>query len=156
LRGAADKPHRITRFAPGAALLAAGAAPLVLAGTAWHLNGHGGLDGSGLTGECPLLESTGIPCAGCGASRAFYFLTHGDGAFLDYNWVWPLVAVAAIAYGLLLTWRAWRRRPLLARRARAGMELYMRRPVVSGVATSGLLLIPWAVALLNVEAIRVY
>jgi hypothetical protein len=135
-------------------LLAAGAAPLVLAGTAWHVKEHGGLEGSGLTGECPLLSSTGIPCAGCGASRAFYFLTHGDGAFLDYNWVWPLLALAAIGYGLVLTWRAFRGRALLARRARAAVDVYMRRPVAAGVATAALVVIPWAVALVNLETIR--
>jgi hypothetical protein len=117
-------------------------------------DGH--LAGSGLSGECPLLAATGIPCAGCGASRAFYFLTHGDGAFLDYNWVWPVLALAALGYGVLLTWRAGRGHAPLGAWARATVDLYARRPLAGGVGTAALILIPWAAALVNLEAIRGY
>lgn len=43
---------------------------------------------------CPLYATTGFACPGCGMTRGFHALFHGDivGA-LDYNALLPLVAV---------------------------------------------------------------
>lgn len=50
--------------------------------------------GSGFLPACPLFALTGFACPGCGMTRGFHALFHGDivGA-LDYNALLPLVAV---------------------------------------------------------------
>lgn len=42
---------------------------------------------------CPLLRLTGVPCAGCGLTRAFLFLLHGEFARAAY--------INPMAYALL-------------------------------------------------------
>ena len=47
-----------------------------------------------LTGPvlCPLVLVTGMPCAGCGITRAFCFATHGRfGEAFQYHALWPLI-----------------------------------------------------------------
>ena len=149
----ADAAGAARRFLPGLAVLLAAATPFLLALIAWRPSGDG-LAGSGLPGACPLLDMTGIPCITCGASRAFYFLAHGDGRFLDYNWFWPLLALAAIGYGLVLVVRALRREPVFGRRAAALADLYATRPAPMAAATLAFLLVPWLVALSNIDPIR--
>ena len=136
----------------GPALVGGGLAPFLLASLAWHLQ-EGELQGAGLIG-CPLREATGIPCAGCGASRAFYFASRGDSSLWSYNWVWPFVAVGVIAYGLVLVWRSLAGHALLGARALSLGAAYARRPRLMISVTLGVLLVPWAVAVVNLEAIR--
>lgn len=62
---------------------------------------------------CPFKSLTGIPCPGCGTTRAALALARLDvaGAFVHY----PLPALAwtlFLAGGLWAGWRAWRERPL--------------------------------------------
>jgi len=53
---------------------------------------------------CPLNRA-GLPCPGCGMSRAFCALSHGDWrAALAYNRLSPLAYLAALALGLALAW----------------------------------------------------
>jgi hypothetical protein len=43
---------------------------------------------------CPLLATTGFACPGCGLTRGFHALFHGDViTALDYNALLPLVAL---------------------------------------------------------------
>ena len=47
-----------------------------------------------LTGPvlCPLVLITGMPCPGCGITRAFCFATHGRlGEAFQYHPLWPLI-----------------------------------------------------------------
>ena len=46
---------------------------------------------------CPLLENTGFACPGCGLTRGFHELFHGDFlAALDFNLMVPVFAVGFI------------------------------------------------------------
>ncbi len=136
----------------GPALVGVGLAPFLIASLAWHLR-DGELEGAGLVG-CPLREATGIPCAGCGASRAFYFASRGDSSLWSYNWVWPLVAVGVVIYGLVLIWRSLAGHALLGAWALSLRAAYAGRPRLMISLTLGVLLAPWAVALANLDAIR--
>lgn len=141
------------RFAPGTAVALGGIAPFAIAGLAWHSDG-GELGGAGLIGGCPMLETFGIPCAGCGGARAFFHLTHGDGSFLSFNWFWPLVAAFAVAYGLLLLVRARRGAEPFGPRARALRTRFATQPLQMAALTLLVLLTPWLIAFANVDAIR--
>jgi hypothetical protein len=143
----------LRRFVPGLALAGVGLAPFLIAGLAWQSHG-GELDGAGLIGGCPMLEITGIPCIGCGGARAFFHFAHGDGAFLDYNWLWPLIALAAIAYGAVLLVRAARGGELFGAAMRALRFRYATQPVRMAAITLAVLLLPWLVALSNLDSIR--
>ncbi len=49
---------------------------------------------SGLFPACPLYTTTGFACPGCGLTRGFHALFHGDVlTALDYNALIPLVVV---------------------------------------------------------------
>jgi Protein of unknown function (DUF2752) len=138
----------------GTAVALLGIAPLVVARFLWHPAAGGGVDGFGLSGSCQLLENTGIPCAGCGASRAVFHFVHGDSAFLDYNWFWVGALLALLAWGIALTLRGLRGRPLLGPRLRWLVQTVAARPALAGVFTVAFLAVPWTVALLNVGALR--
>ncbi|MCE1177774.1 MAG: DUF2752 domain-containing protein [Micrococcales bacterium] len=62
--------------------------------------------------SCPFLAITGYYCPGCGTTRAWYALTHGDlGTALARN---PLLVASAVWLGvwwLEWAWRAWTGRP---------------------------------------------
>jgi len=151
--GAGPARDRLQRFAPGIAVALAGLAPFLLAGLAWHRH-EGEIDGAGLIGGCPMLEITGLPCIGCGGARAFFHLTHGDAAFLDYNWLWPLIALLVIGYGAVLVARAARGAEPFGHRVRSLGRRYATQPVKMAGATLAVLLVPWVVAFANLDAIR--
>lgn len=49
---------------------------------------------AGFFPQCPLLQTTGLACPGCGLTRGFHALFHGDIlTALDYNALLPLYAV---------------------------------------------------------------
>jgi len=93
----------------------------------------------GLPGwECPFRAATGIPCPGCGLTRASLRLLRGDFAGAMHEHPFAPVAVAAIALVVLgaVSPRALRERLLL------GLERVDRRSRLSA-AVLGLLMIFW-------------
>lgn len=62
---------------------------------------------------CPLLVLTGIACPGCGMTRGFHALLHGDlAAVVDYNLLIPFVALFFAYLWVSLVLTAWRGRGL--------------------------------------------
>ncbi len=121
----------------GALIVAVGALPFLL--------GH--LISPGTTGECPVLQATGLPCPGCGAARAFEQLGHGSASFLDYNWLWLVVAAATIVYGVVVAARGIQGRPPPGATLR-------ERPWLIVAAAATLAIAAWLVALSNLGTIR--
>ena len=140
--------------AVGPAVTLLGLAPFFAARFLWHPAAGGGVHGLGLNGGCPLLEHVGVPCAGCGASRALFHFVHGDSSFLDYNWFWVAAFLALLAYGVVLTARNLRGRPLQGRRLERAVALVRAQPWLAGVFTLAFLAVPWTVALLNLDSLR--
>jgi hypothetical protein len=63
-------------------------------------SGRLGLAGHALPGLCAFYELTGIPCPGCGLTRAWVFVLHGDlGASLSHHPLGWLVLLYALAQG---------------------------------------------------------
>jgi hypothetical protein len=53
---------------------------------------------------CPFRRITGMPCPGCGMTRSFVALAHGDlGAALAFNRLGPLLMVVFV---VALAWKA--------------------------------------------------
>lgn len=62
---------------------------------------------------CPLRFATGLPCAGCGMTRAFVALAHGRLQHaLTFNLLAPLLFVWSAGWWLLAMARLVRNRPL--------------------------------------------
>ena len=136
---------RAAAVGPAVALL--GVAPLFVARFLWHTAAAGGVDGVGLDGSCPLLEHVGVPCAGCGASRALFHFAHGDTSFLDYNWFWIVAGVVALYYGVVVIARGLAGRP-------APLASFTRQPRVLVTGAVIVAAAAWLVALTNIGAIR--
>ncbi|NNE66188.1 MAG: DUF2752 domain-containing protein [Pyrinomonadaceae bacterium] len=52
---------------------------------------------------CPLLDLTGYACPGCGLTRAFHALFHGDFiAALDFNAIIPFFVIGFVYLAILL------------------------------------------------------
>lgn len=76
---------------------------------------------------CPLALMTGMPCAGCGLTRAFCVASHGRfrEAF-DYHALWPLVLAYAVFLWIYQTATAVRGEPPKLPSARiAGAALFV-------------------------------
>jgi Protein of unknown function (DUF2752) len=146
---------RPSTCAVGPAVVLLAVAPFLIARFLWHPVAAGGLGGLGLSGAgCPLLEHVGVPCAGCGASRAIFHFVHGDASFLDYNWFWIGALLALVAYGVVLTARSLRGRPLQGAWLRRTVGLVRAEPWLAGAFTLAFVAAPWAVAMLNIAALR--
>jgi hypothetical protein len=62
---------------------------------------------------CPLFAMTGLACPGCGMTRGFHSLFHGDVlAALDYNALLPIAAVMVGYLFVSLVTASWRGRGL--------------------------------------------
>jgi hypothetical protein len=61
---------------------------------------------------CPFRLGSGIPCPGCGLTRAFSFMAHGEfEAALQFNALAPLVALYLAAVWTYYAIEAWRGAP---------------------------------------------
>lgn len=91
---------------------------------------------------CPFRAVTGIPCPGCGMTRAFCALGHGDlpGAF-GYNALAPFVFAAG-----LLVWAHALATLLGLGRSRAALERLKPTPSVAGFMLA-VTLVWWVVRL---------
>lgn len=74
---------------------------------------------AGLPSLCPFQALTGAPCPGCGLTRSFVCLTHGDlGQALHWHLLGPVLFFATVAT-LLGALRGWRLSPRLQKCALA-------------------------------------
>lgn len=80
---------------------------------------------------CLLRNATGLPCPGCGLTRAFAHLAKGEwaAAWRDHPLVFPLAAEGLVAGIAWLAWPAWR----LARDRRQGRRLLLDDPRLAPV-----------------------
>lgn len=61
---------------------------------------------------CPFRLVTGLPCPGCGLTRSWVALAHGQvGEAFAYNWFGPVSFVAAALFTLVTVAALVRRRP---------------------------------------------
>ena len=149
--GACDEaPSLLRRIAPGAAILAGLILPVAAVAAFFDAGDadHGGY-------VCPFRQATGLPCPGCGATRAFFHFANGDWNFVHYNWMWPLVWVVALGWGALLVWRGVRREPLAGPRVTSWYERFSASWGVAIASPFVVLLPAWLVALSNIHYIRV-
>ncbi len=126
-------------------------APVVAVGLFTHAGSadHGGL------WQCPMLEATGVPCPGCGATRAFVHFVNGDFAgALHYNWSWLVLWLALAGWALVMVFRAVRGRPAIGPVAREAGALLRTRPWAAAAVPIAILLPAWSIALANLGYIR--
>jgi hypothetical protein len=85
----------------GTGLLLAGAAPFVFARLEFSPDTEP--RSRFFSWRCPIRALTGIPCPGCGATRAFIDASHtGQVSFDKGNATWPVMALAASSVGAAL------------------------------------------------------
>ncbi len=61
---------------------------------------------------CVFMNATGLPCPGCGMTRSWVHLAHGDvGAAFSFNHFGPLLMLVAVAIVLYVVVAVLRRRP---------------------------------------------
>src|SRR5918998_6939019 len=78
-----ETSSKIERFAAGAGIAALGAGSFFV----WYFNPSN----VNFFPVCPLYSMTGIACPGCGLTRGFHALFHGDVlTALDYNALLPV------------------------------------------------------------------
>ncbi|MEV4423578.1 DUF2752 domain-containing protein [Patulibacter sp. NPDC049589] len=103
---------------------------------------------------CPFRLLTGLPCPFCGGTRALAAAARGDldGA-LRFNAVWPVVAVALIAAGVVGLAGARRGREPLGDAWRRARLAGRRRPWGRRVAVAIAVAAPWGVGFAHRDAI---
>ena len=62
---------------------------------------------------CIFSNLTGLDCLGCGLTRSFTYLGHGDlSAALDLHLMGPIFYIAVLSQLPLRAWRLWRTRSI--------------------------------------------
>lgn len=76
---------------------------------------------------CPFRALTGLPCPGCGLTRSWVYLMHGDvGSSLASNWFGPVLILAIIALAVVSV------RTRLSGRRTADLDKLVRSPIILG------------------------
>ena len=77
---------------------------------------------------CPFRALTGLPCPGCGLTRSWVYLMHGDiGASLASNWFGPVLILAVVVLAVVSV------RARVARKRPADLDKLVKSPVVLGL-----------------------
>ena len=77
---------------------------------------------------CPFRFLTGLPCPGCGLTRSWVYLMHGDlGSALASNWFGPVLIVAVVALTVITA------RARFGRRRPADLDELVKNPIVLGL-----------------------
>ncbi|GGU20495.1 DUF2752 domain-containing protein [Nocardioides albus] len=76
---------------------------------------------------CPFRALTGLPCPGCGLTRSWVYLMHGDvGSALASNWFGPVLILAVIVLAVVSV------RARLTRSRPADLDKLVKSPIVLG------------------------
>lgn len=106
-----DERGLVTRKGAPALAGAAALGGVFVAGSAWLFNTSPYSHHLGL--PCPFLATTGWYCPGCGATRAFYSLMHGDvTTAFKMNAVFVVFVVPFSAWAVWAVTRSLRGRPV--------------------------------------------
>jgi hypothetical protein len=114
----------------------------------WMIVGAAGLQAGlvalGVPGwPCPLLHATGLPCPGCGLSRAIVLLLHGDWrTSLELHAFAPVFVIALLLVAWATVLPQQQRRWLIDR-----FEIVERRTGITAILLVGLMLY-WLIRLL--------
>ncbi|NGN95020.1 DUF2752 domain-containing protein [Nocardioides sp. KC13] len=77
---------------------------------------------------CPFRALTGLPCPGCGLTRSWVYLMHGDvGSSLASNWFGPVLIAAIVVLAVVAG------RSRLSGRRPADLDKLVKNPVVLGL-----------------------
>jgi hypothetical protein len=90
---------------------------------------------------CPFRALTGLPCPGCGLTRSWVYLMHGDvGSSLASNWFGPVLIVAVVVLAVVAV------RSRVSGNRPADLDKLVKNPVV--LALFGLFLAYGAIRLI--------
>lgn len=77
---------------------------------------------------CPFRALTGLPCPGCGLTRSWVYLMHGDiGSSLASNWFGPVLIVAIVILAVVSV------RSRFSGKRPADLDKLVKSPVVLGL-----------------------
>ncbi len=103
------KPQRPRAWAPHAVLLGFSAAVLLAAALLEPSNAQVSLFGVPIPSMCMWRNLLGVSCPGCGMTRSFTFLAHGDALeALRMNPLGPLLFAFLAAQVPYRAWVVWR------------------------------------------------
>ncbi|MFJ9389857.1 DUF2752 domain-containing protein [Nocardioides sp. NPDC101246] len=76
---------------------------------------------------CPFRAITGLPCPGCGLTRSWVYLMHGDiGSSLASNWFGPVLILAILVLAVVAV------RARISRRRPTDLDKLVRSPIILG------------------------